>query len=106
MRKAKNKGHQISDKDLENASGGVVNKLIYQDGSEEYTANEYLDITGKPMIWYDGFFGQKSNKFREREDAEKYAIEHGWNTDLHTFKQYAGYDRDKKRFYYWWENVD
>lgn len=50
MRKAKNKGHQILDKDLQKASGGTVIKVIFDDGSVRYITSEsesslYLNFT-------------------------------------------------------------
>ena len=98
MKNIKNKpkkGNQIKDKDLEKAAGGSVSKLIFYDGSVEYRANVSVNKSfGKvrpPTGWHDGFDGMPSNRFKNREDAEKYAKEQGWATDFHTFREHIEY---------------
>ena len=96
-RNVKNKGCEVLDEDSKSVTGGTVSKLIYADGHVEYRANSSENNTASlyggelspPHGWRDGFDGQPSNRFFNREDAEKYAKERNWSTDGHTFREHT-----------------
>lgn len=91
--KNKSKSNEIAEEDLEKAAGGVVGKLIFADGSIGYQAMSSLEeceADEEELPWATSFdlaVVEDPALFKNREDAEKYAIEKGWGTDFHILRQ-------------------
>ena len=83
-----NRKNQISDEDIKKISGGIVSKVIFDDGSVQYRANESDDensFIGPTTAIIDDSNGEPVNCFNNKSDAEKFAKEHGWSTNCRTY---------------------